>query len=573
MPLGHNDHLTLPEYCNYMEAYVHKFNLPKRCQNWKFETAVTQIRRARPEEDGNHIVQWEDLQTGEKQMGHFDALALCTGLHVEPNFPEIPGLPLPSKTGAKQQAKEDNAPAGQDKNQSKDDQLERASDLHFSEAQASIQTLHSSSFKDPSIFQGRKVMILGTGETGMDLGYLAVKNGAKEIVLCTRGGFLSFPAVLSDFVVLGVKFEGKLPIDGLISNLFETSHVAPWVAQSHLRWHVSDFVLRNVVLPALTGTKAGCSQWAGELPPERQGRAYVFLNKSAKAMPYINRPYKKRNRLAEAFAHYLDPPDYSPDETGIDLAPFPHHVKADGGVVFNRTGRKEDLRMRQRDFKPDICVYATGYTQSFPCLADGEYPLPRDADCRDIFCHHDPSVAFIGFTRPGVGAIPPQAEMSAQMWTMVLAGRLAPPTSAPHYHLLAAPTARIRYGVDYSSYVSQLARDQGADPGLWELYREHGLHVWLAYVLGAAFTPFYRLIGPWRSETAAEIAKTELWDTIKRRGIGGNLMMGIIPMVFYAWVNLAAYILQTLYEFVWVRNKGRSDDPVSSKVVDVRKRR
>lgn len=170
--------------------------------------------------------------------------------------------------------------------------------------------------------------------------------------------------------------------------------------------------------------------------------------------------------------------------------------------------------------------------QSFPFLAAG-YPLPKDADCRDIFCRRDPSVAFIGFTRPGVGAIPPQAEMSAQLWTMLLAGRLAPPTSPPHYHLLAAPTARIQYGVDYSSYVSQLARDQGSDPGLLELYRKHGLHVLLAYVLGAAFTPFYRLTGPWRSETAAEIAKTELWDTIRRRGIGGNLMMGIIPMSEY----------------------------------------
>jgi cation diffusion facilitator CzcD-associated flavoprotein CzcO len=39
-------------------------------------------------------------------------------------------------------------------------------------------------------------MILGTGETGMDLAYESVKAGAKEVVLCTRGGFLSFPKVL-----------------------------------------------------------------------------------------------------------------------------------------------------------------------------------------------------------------------------------------------------------------------------------------------------------------------------------------------------------------------------------------
>lgn len=31
-------------------------------------------------------------------------------------------------------------------------------------------------------------MILGTGETGMDLAYEAAKAGAKEVVLCSRAG-------------------------------------------------------------------------------------------------------------------------------------------------------------------------------------------------------------------------------------------------------------------------------------------------------------------------------------------------------------------------------------------------
>lgn len=31
-------------------------------------------------------------------------------------------------------------------------------------------------------------MVLGTGETGMDLAYEAAKAGAKEVTLCSRGG-------------------------------------------------------------------------------------------------------------------------------------------------------------------------------------------------------------------------------------------------------------------------------------------------------------------------------------------------------------------------------------------------
>ena len=41
--------------------------------------------------------------------------------------------------------------------------------------------------RDPML-AGRRLLILGTGETGMDLAYEAAKAGAKEVVLCTRAG-------------------------------------------------------------------------------------------------------------------------------------------------------------------------------------------------------------------------------------------------------------------------------------------------------------------------------------------------------------------------------------------------
>lgn len=122
-------------------------------------------------------------------------------------------------------------------------------------------------------------MILGCGETAMDLAYESCKAGAKEVTLCYRGGYLSFPKVLNSFEMFGIKFDGELPIDGLITvgsafrcerlsiidnlrtqNLFETAYVHPWVKRSHLRWFVSDFVIKRV-LWFLTGTMAGCNQW------------------------------------------------------------------------------------------------------------------------------------------------------------------------------------------------------------------------------------------------------------------------------------------------------------------------
>lgn len=447
-------------------------------------------------------------------------------MHVTPSYPEIAGLPPIREKGKASEALE-----------------------YLTKEQNSIQTLHSSSYKSPDIYKGKRVLLLGTGETGMDMAYEAVKAGASEIVMCTRNGFLSFPAILENFQVLGFQFDRPTPIDGLITNLFETTYVHPWVSKSHLRWFVSDTIIKRV-LWVLTGTQAGCNQWVGELPQDRLGRAYVFLNKSSRAMPYINRKWKKRHWLMEKFASYPDPPSVRDDEPSVDMAPFPSHVTPSGQVVFRRNSRKEYERMKDRKVFPEVVVFCTGYRQEFPFIDEskGEYPVPSQADCRDIFAKEDPTVSFIGFTRPGVGAIPPQAEMSAQLWGLIIAGKVAIPQDIGHYYLLAKENARIRYGVDYSSYVSQLARDIGSDPGLWTLYTQYGLKVLLIYCFSAAFPTHYRLTGPFYDPKAVDILNTEILETITRRGIGGNLMMGVIPMAFYAWVNAVAYLLEKMVQ-------------------------
>lgn len=62
--------------------------------------------------------------------------------------------------------------------------------------------------------------------------------------------------------------------------------------------------------------------------------------------------------------------------------------------------------------------------------------------------------------------------------------------------------------------------------------------------------PFYRLLGPYAHPGAAHTAKTEIWDTITRRGVGGNLAMGIIPMVWYGFVSAFALVLEQAWLLV-----------------------
>ncbi|KAK7049360.1 hypothetical protein VNI00_005961 [Paramarasmius palmivorus] len=485
LPLHHHDHLTLEaceEYVQYLRDYCKQFNLTERIH---LNTKVVNISR---NPGGGHIISF--VQRASKDAPWDTTphtiqaayVAICSGLHVTPSIPDIPGI----------------------------QHVLHAQDENTSSSERAV--FHSADYKSRSQLAGKRVMILGTGETGMDIAYEAAKAGAAEAVLCSRAGFLSFPKLLNDFEFLGLEFKSPtgVPIDCLITNLGETAYVV------------------------------------GELEPERLGRAYVFLNKSHKAMPYINRPYRKRPAFMEHFSRYIDPVEDSPPNTDfvVDLAPFPTHFLPNGRAVFPLTKRKDAIRMKDRDIRPEVVIYATGYRQEFGFM-DPDYPTPDKADVRNVVKEGDETVGFIGFVRPGVGAIPPIAEMQSFFWISLLKNQVRKPLPPPHYHLLVKENARIKYGVDHSTYMSTLAKDIGAAPGLLELWMEHGTRVLICYCFGAAFTTFYRLVGPFRCASAPRIVKTELWDTITRRGIIGNVVMGVIPMAFYLTINATAYVLGT----------------------------
>ncbi|KAJ4487533.1 hypothetical protein J3R30DRAFT_3279781 [Lentinula aciculospora] len=511
LPLSHPDHLTTEAYVDYLRDYIDHFNLSDKIH---LNTRVINVKR---HTEGGHIVSYVSKDAKDSEWSsevttiHTPYIAICTGLHVLPWIPSIPGIE------------------------------------HVVAVNNHIENpvFHSYEYKKRAQLQGKRVMILGTGETGTDIAYEAAKAGAKEVVLCSRAGFLSFPKQLNDFEVFGYKSDKGpgIPLDSLITNLAESAYVHPWVEGSHIRWFISDFVIKRLIW-VLTGTQAGCNQWVGELEPERLGRAYVFLNKSQKAMPYINRPYRNRLKFFDYIARYIDPPEDSPPQTdfAVDLAPFPTHFLPNGRAVFAPSKRKDYIRMKDRDVRPELVIYATGYKQEFGFLdKTSGYPTPDEANIRNVVKEGDESVGFIGFVRPGVGAIPPIAEMQSFFWISLLKGKVRQPMPPPRYHLLVKETARIKYGVDHSTYMSTLAKDIGAAPGLWELWKEYGTHVLVCYCFGAAFTTFYRLVGPYKSASAPGIIRSELWDTILRRGFMGNLIMGVIPMIFYLSLNIIAF--------------------------------
>lgn len=123
-------------------------------------------------------------------------------------------------------------------------------------------------------------------------------------------------------------------------------------------------------------------------------------------MPYINRPYRRRAAYLDYISRYIDPPEDSPPQTEftVDLAPFPSVFLPNGRAIFPLSSRKDAVRMSQRDVRPEVVIYATGYTQEYAFLDQkSDYASPEEADVRGIVRQGDESVAFIGFVRPGVG--------------------------------------------------------------------------------------------------------------------------------------------------------------------------
>ena len=121
-------------------------------------------------------------------------------------------------------------------------------------------------------------------------------------------------------------------------------------------------------------------------------------------MQFINRPYETLSPWHRMIAHYIDPPlPEGVDDPTINVVPFPSKFE-DGKAVFpappkhraKETGWKDDCR-------PDLVVLCTGYRQDWSWLGDGYPRGPDECDVRGVCSSKDPSIAFIGFLRPGVG--------------------------------------------------------------------------------------------------------------------------------------------------------------------------
>ncbi|OIW30704.1 FAD/NAD(P)-binding domain-containing protein [Coniochaeta ligniaria NRRL 30616] len=524
------DFLSAERYVEYLKQYCDHFDL---WPSINLSTPVLSVRR-RTGDVGGHVIHYR--KDGKEMTWECDAVAVCSGLHVTPSIPNVPGI--------------ENVPV----------------------------VKHSAEFKSREEFGTDKtIVVLGTGETGIDLAYLAVTSPTKRVLLCHRDGFLGAPKRMLTpvtFPILGRKPDPNyvnVPVDCSQATLFDSMYVHPLMRDTMFLWHYYD-VLIKVALWITTGSYHGYDQWVAGISPQRYHSSKVFFNKAAaKAIPYISAPYRPaKPSLVQRIRSSIIQCDLEPVPPGraIEMAPWPSHIDANGRIHFRDNGRPEYDRLKDEVIVPDVLFYATGYTQTFPFLdaetGDRPYPHADDANVREIWRADDPTVAFLGFIRPAFGAIPTLSEMQVQLWIMKLVApdqipRPLEPKDEGHYRLRPPPGARINYGVDHETYAYQLALDIGSAPSFTEVVAagwkasRGGNGLWwrlpVVWAAGAQFNAKFRMRGPYKWDGAVNVLGVELWETISRRGgFLGNFTLAVIPIVFLGTINLGLYVYSTVVD-------------------------
>ena len=354
----HHSHIA-----RYFDDYVEHFGLREHI---RFETGVENAARG---EDGMWEVRLQDGSTHE-----YDAVMVANGHHWNPRWPE-PRFP----------------------------------------GEFSGREMHAHDYKDPDEFRDKRVVILGIGNSAMDLAVDA-SYVAKETYLAARRGAYILP-----------KYLGGKPIDqparhGLLAKMLGHGAVP--------------FSVRARFLQKTLESAVGNPEDYGlPKPDHRVGEAHPTVS----------------GRILDRLAHGTITPKPNIAELRGDQIAF-----ADGSVV-----------------EADVVVYCTGYKVTFPFF-DEDFISAPDNDLplfRRVFHPDIPDVFFLALLQP-LGATMPLAEAQGQWVADYLRGEYALPArealledmrrEREAMHKRYVKSKRHTMQVDFDQYLWHLGRERRA---------------------------------------------------------------------------------------------------------------
>lgn len=189
MPDAYPDFPNHRQIAAYFDSYLDHFGVREHIH---FETSVEHVERR---EDGHFDVTVKHLPSGAEETKRYTHLAVANGHHWKPRFPDPP---FPG---------------------------------HFDGL-----TMHAHAYDEPSIFEGKNVVVLGMGNSAMDIAVEASYT-AKSVTLCSRRGAWIVP-----------KYWLGRPLDTLFTDPRVPFRVRRKVGETILNQSVGD--LRKYGLPA-----------------------------------------------------------------------------------------------------------------------------------------------------------------------------------------------------------------------------------------------------------------------------------------------------------------------------------
>lgn len=357
------------QYLDYLRGYAEHYKL---LDHICFGATVTRVS---PQE-GMWIVEWKIKDDVQKQW--FDAVAICTGTHQKPRYPQIQGL------------------------------------------QTFPSVLHTVWYKNNMTFKDKKVLCIGLGESGADI-VREVSDVAEECVL----GLRSLPCCLD-----------RLQDNVHATDSFSTrSHhaIAPvfsFNARSMLGFE-SFFIRIYLVMLSLAMTVFSIARWPFmNLPLPSNGKDEFGQPLTRMKMRDLNTVRKKEaDILLTSWRYFGGNNILNPHKFLTKNSTFVNNV-LDGKIKVNASGIKAVKGglvtfNNGEAYSPDIILCCTGYVDSFEFLDGVEVP---GNDVRNLFKHafhaqHEGRLAFIGWARPVSGGIPCCSEMVARYFASLLCGR------------------------------------------------------------------------------------------------------------------------------------------------------
>uniref|UniRef100_A0ACB8F2H5 Uncharacterized protein n=1 Tax=Sphaerodactylus townsendi TaxID=933632 RepID=A0ACB8F2H5_9SAUR len=302
------------KFLEYLHLYTNHFNLRKYIQ---FQTTVISIKK-RP--DFSTSGQWDVITEtdGEQKSAIFDAVMVCIGYLTEPS------LPLNSFPG-----------------------IDKFKGDYF----------HSRDYKTPDVFAGKKVLVIGMGNSGVDIAVEASHTAEKVMISTNRGAW-----------VMSRVFGDGYPWDMVFLTQFTN-------------------VVRKILPSRVTGWLIAnrCNQWFNHANNGMVPKDLVY-------------PPPQISELKEPIVN-----DELPGciVTGkISIRPGIEKF-LENSVVFKKSKEVEEV---------DVVVFATGYKVSFPFIDESvvNFENKHASLYKYIFppLLEKPSLAIIGFLRP-LGAVTP----------------------------------------------------------------------------------------------------------------------------------------------------------------------